>query len=377
MRSSPQIPSHYRASRSRRLPHRPSFLPASVILLHIGCARRYDRCGDHGDQGPHVHISSPHLCSAHASQNKSTNGTSTGNSAHTQPFKFRVVHDDYFTVKTGLSAYKDKPDEATRSLLPLLHHAKTCVPSALHASTPVMLRANAGLRMLGNASAEAILDAMRETLRASGFRFDADDWASVLSGTEEAVYTWMTVNSLLGRDAQHTVGTLQLGGGSTHIAFVPDDNGNNMNHTATDGARDFDARLMSYGGHDLRLYAASHMDYGLQKARIKLLSLFKSNGRTHENPCFNAVGTNSERHNLSVRIPFANPPTNVTVSGSGTYEACQTLIRKALVDGDVGKRRANARNAPITALFNQMQSKNLWRWRSTVSVRRPSVCETS
>lgn len=299
---------------------------------------------DAGSTGTRIHtyIFLRHTSvSVHASQNNSTNGTSTNgtttsNNTHTQPvFKFRVVHDDYFPIKPGLSAYKDNPDEAARSLLPLLHHAKTRVPAALQASTPVMLRATARLRMLGNASAEAILDAVRATLRASGFRFDADDWASVLSGTEEAVYTWMTVNSLLARDAEHTVGTLELGGGSAQIAFVPGDDDNNMNHTAADGICDFDAQLMSYGGHDLRLYAASHMDYGLQKARSILLSHFKSDGRTHENPCFNAVGTSSGRHNLSVQIPFVNPPANVTVSGSGAYEACQTLVRKTLVDADV------------------------------------------
>lgn len=56
----------------------------------------------------------------------------------------------------------------------------------------------------------------------TGFKFQRD-YARVLSGEEEGVFGWLTVNYLLGTLASpHTLGALDMGGASTQISFIPD-----------------------------------------------------------------------------------------------------------------------------------------------------------
>ena len=50
---------------------------------------------------------------------------------------FDLVKDDLLKIKPGLSAFKDTPAEAGKSLAPLVEHAKNTIPPALVSSTPV------------------------------------------------------------------------------------------------------------------------------------------------------------------------------------------------------------------------------------------------
>ena len=70
----------------------------------------------------------------------------------------------------GLSAYADKPSEGADSLRPLLAKAVAFIPKALHSTTPIALRATAGLRMLGPAPAQKLLDASHALFATYGFQ---------------------------------------------------------------------------------------------------------------------------------------------------------------------------------------------------------------
>lgn len=79
---------------------------------------------------------------------------------------------------------------------PMLHHARhhtAQVPAERWASTPVLLVATAGLRMLPAAKSHAILTEARKELAASGLQFMAD-WASIASGQDEGLYAWIAAN---------------------------------------------------------------------------------------------------------------------------------------------------------------------------------------
>ncbi|XP_027072425.1 probable apyrase 5 isoform X4 [Coffea arabica] len=74
--------------------------------------------------------------------------------------------------------------------------------------------ATAGLRMLEKGVQDRILEACRTVLRGSDFRF-YDDWASVISGSDEGVYAWVVANYALGTvggDPKQTTGIIELGG---------------------------------------------------------------------------------------------------------------------------------------------------------------------
>ena len=109
---------------------------------------------------------------------------------------FNLIDDDLLKIKPGLSAYKDDPGAAGASLRPLLEHAKKRIPPALVSSAPAFLMATAGLRMVGEAKKDAILASVCTELAASGFTFKCE-WATLLSGQDEGLFGWVTVNYLL------------------------------------------------------------------------------------------------------------------------------------------------------------------------------------
>ena len=134
---------------------------------------------------------------------------------------FDLVSDELLKIKPGLSAYKDRPSEAGASLEPLLAFARSKIPAELIASTPMFLMATAGLRLVGEATKDAILASVCGYLGSTGFLFRCE-WATLLDGRDEGLYGWVTVNYLL--DALYPggaqpAGTIDLGGGSVQIVF--------------------------------------------------------------------------------------------------------------------------------------------------------------
>ena len=84
---------------------------------------------------------------------------------------FDLIGDDLLKKKPGLSAYKEKTAEAGSSLTELLNHARSKIPAALHAETPIFLMATAGLRMVGEKAKDEILASVCAELSSSGFLF--------------------------------------------------------------------------------------------------------------------------------------------------------------------------------------------------------------
>ncbi|MCH88550.1 apyrase 2-like, partial [Trifolium medium] len=91
---------------------------------------------------------------------------STGSRIHVYHFdqNLNLLHIgkavEFFNKTTpGLSAYADNPEQAAKSLIPLLEQAESVVPKDLHRKTPVRLGATAGLRLLNGDASEKILQA--------------------------------------------------------------------------------------------------------------------------------------------------------------------------------------------------------------------------
>ncbi|KAI0560500.1 ectonucleoside triphosphate diphosphohydrolase isoform cra-b [Gracilaria domingensis] len=258
---------------------------------------------------------------------------STGSRIHT--FKFRknpatsklnVLGEDFHAIKPGLSAYKDSANDAALSLEPLIQRAKSRVPISLQPETPVVLRATAGLRMVGDQVADSILQEVRKYLRTSGFRFDEDSWASILSGNEEGIYSWITVNYLLDREPFDTVGTLEMGGGSSQVAYVPRDNALNSDSSNCSTSEE----NLDFKGKRLDLYTTSHLGFGLQKGRATALKMFQEKGLLQDNPCMNPGGP------VEVAIPFEEDQ-KLAITGTGDYAACRKLLDENFMDPSMGQ----------------------------------------
>ncbi|KAF6171852.1 hypothetical protein GIB67_007373 [Kingdonia uniflora] len=125
-------------------------------------------------------------------------------------------------VNPGLSSFEGEPNGAGESLLELLVFAKGRIPREDWGETEIRVMATAGLRILDLGVQEKILESCRIVLRLSGFKF-RDDWASVITGSDEGVYAWVAANyalGTLGGDPQQTTGIIELGGASAQVTFV-------------------------------------------------------------------------------------------------------------------------------------------------------------
>lgn len=116
----------------------------------------------------------------------------------------RLVLDNeiFVELKPGLSFYHAEPQKGAESIEKLLYKAKEFVPKELWSSTPLVLKATAGLRLLLPAEAENLLNAVRDVFLHSGFLVK-DNSVEIMDGIDEGIYSWFTINFLLGLYFEH------------------------------------------------------------------------------------------------------------------------------------------------------------------------------
>uniref|UniRef100_A0A1B0BRW0 Uncharacterized protein n=1 Tax=Glossina palpalis gambiensis TaxID=67801 RepID=A0A1B0BRW0_9MUSC len=76
--------------------------------------------------------------------------------------------------KPGLSAFAGIPEKAALSVKLLLDEAKAFIPKEKWSSTPLLLKATAGLRLLPHSKAENLLNVVRNLFTISVFGVDID-----------------------------------------------------------------------------------------------------------------------------------------------------------------------------------------------------------
>ena len=132
-----------------------------------------------------------------------------------------VLEDElWHEIKPGLSSFATDPRAGADTISELLEMAKQRIPEAKRSSTPVTLKATAGLRLLPSDQSQALLDSVTQRLEESGFD---NRGVGIASELEEGVFGWVTVNYLLDQlhNPRKSYVALDLGGGSTQITFLP------------------------------------------------------------------------------------------------------------------------------------------------------------
>ncbi|KAG2405320.1 hypothetical protein LR48_Vigan03g189000 [Vigna angularis] len=189
----------------------------------------------------------------------------------------------FVQLKPGLSAYAQDPKKAAESLVPLLDKAESVVPRELRSKTIVRVGATAGLRALEGDASDRILQAVRDLLKdKSSLRSEADG-VTVLDGTQEGAYQWVTINYLLGnlgKEYSKTVGVVDLGGGSVQMAYAISETEAATAPKVADGEDPY-VREMFLRGRKYYVYVHSYLRYGLLAARAEILKVSDD----AENPC--------------------------------------------------------------------------------------------
>ncbi|XP_034041178.1 ectonucleoside triphosphate diphosphohydrolase 6 isoform X2 [Thalassophryne amazonica] len=254
---------------------------------------------------------------------------STGTRVHI--FKFQMGHDEapklvqetFRAIKPGLSAYADDPDQCKSGIVELLEVAKGSVPQSVWSSTPVVLKATAGLRLLPGEKAQHLMDQVRSLFLVSPF-LSREDSVSIMDGTDEGISAWITVNFLTGglhSANSNTVGVLDLGGGSTQITFSPQDE-KTIQVSPVDYIRSFQ---MFNSTHTV--YTHSYLGLGLMSARLAVLGgvHVPSQGSTELiSPCL-APGYSGSWEHADVVYTVKGQK-----EGQSAYEACRSRVQKVL-----------------------------------------------
>ncbi|XP_013121016.1 ectonucleoside triphosphate diphosphohydrolase 6 isoform X2 [Oreochromis niloticus] len=262
---------------------------------------------------------------------------STGTRIHV--FKFQIedkgapklAQETFRAIKPGLSAYADDPQQCTAGIVELLEVAKSSVPPSYWTSTPVVLKATAGLRLLPGEKADQLLDRVRALFLDSPF-LSTDDSVSIMDGTDEGISAWITVNFLTGGlHSAHspTVGMLDLGGGSTQITFSPQDEvrtHTGERKTIQTSPVDY-IRSFQMFNHPHVVYTHSYLGLGLMSARLAILGGVDAPPRGSTelvSPCLAPEYSGSWEHADMVYIVKGQS------TGEPVYEACLSRVEKVL-----------------------------------------------
>ncbi|XP_002525470.2 apyrase 2 [Ricinus communis] len=227
----------------------------------------------------------------------------------------------FVQIKPGLSAYASDPQAAANSLLSLLDKAESVVPKEQRSKTPVRVGATAGLRALGADASDRILDAVRDLLRDRSTLKSEADGVTVLDGSQEGSYEWVTINYLLGKLGKSyadTVGVVDLGGGSVQMAYAISKSDAAKAPRVLDGEDTYvkEMRLMVT---DYYLYVHSYLHYGLLAARAEILKVSEES----DNACV--------LNGYDGAYKYGGVEYKASASPSGaSLEGCRSLALKAL-----------------------------------------------
>uniref|UniRef100_A0A1I8IIU6 Ectonucleoside triphosphate diphosphohydrolase 6 n=1 Tax=Macrostomum lignano TaxID=282301 RepID=A0A1I8IIU6_9PLAT len=236
---------------------------------------------------------------------------STGSRVHVFEFRYQrgrkqpyvLINELFQQVRPGLSAFARDPRRAAASLADLIDACKRRIPAHYWTSTPLALKATAGLRLLKPETSARILSEppilqseaptipaassirlpastptqVRQLLAKSPFAMDRDSVA-IMDGLDEGIFSWVTLNFLNGQLAkpEDSYGALDLGGGSTQPGLRVLTNPVTFALPSANVASAVPAgfvKRLSLGGADARLYSHSYLGLGLMSARLAILQL--------------------------------------------------------------------------------------------------------
>lgn len=139
---------------------------------------------------------------------------------------------------------------------------------------------------MDQSKADNLLNTVRDLFQNSGFLVDDDD-VEIMDGTDEGIFSWFTVNFLLGRlSTGNTVAALDLGGGSTQVTFAPKDPKQNPNFANF-------MHKVPVGNGEIEVFTTSYLNLGLMAVRHAVFTHgYAKNATVVASECVNPIVKN-------------------------------------------------------------------------------------
>lgn len=217
----------------------------------------------------------------------------------------------YFKITPGVATFASDPAAAGPYLKPLLDFAATNVPVDKYSTTPIFIHGTDNMRQLPFNQADQILASI-SNYTASNYKFlMTPNSVSLLPGILEGSFMWVAANYLQQNFQQdsHTIGTLDMGSGSTQIAFIP------KAGTAIPNGYYY---TFTYDKEQYTPYVHSYTGYGYVNSLYSINStiLQSSSGNVIYNPCmlsgYSTSFTTGERG-------------HIVMHGTGSWAQCSAL----------------------------------------------------
>eukprot|EP01111_Echinosteliopsis_oligospora_P012024 TRINITY_DN4084_c0_g1_i2.p1 TRINITY_DN4084_c0_g1~~TRINITY_DN4084_c0_g1_i2.p1 ORF type:complete len:345 (+),score=57.01 TRINITY_DN4084_c0_g1_i2:119-1153(+) len=214
----------------------------------------------------------------------------------------------YSKIKPGIATFVDNPVAAGPYLKPLFDFIVDKLPSKKIATTPVFVKGTEGLRSIGS-GCDKILESIYY-YAAQNYPFLMNQsFVGTISGLEEGAFGWISINKLLGHfdSKSTTIGTLDMGHGSTQISFIPED------ITSVPSSYQFN---FTYQKNEYTIYTHSFSGFGYTKALYAAnATAISGQISAYTNPCM------LEGYSYEVLVQG----TQYTVDGTSDWVKCKSV----------------------------------------------------
>ncbi|KAG8435465.1 hypothetical protein GDO86_013412 [Hymenochirus boettgeri] len=268
-------------------------------------------------------------------------------------------------IKPGISTMALTSEKASDYMNPLLSFAASYIPKNKHKETPLYILCTAGMRALPESQQTAILqDLVRDIPQEFDFLF-SEAHAEVITGKQEGVYAWISINFVLGRfdhvvddnDAvvsvtfgkqeesiirKRTVGVIDMGGGSLQIAYeVP------TTLTFPSAEHEEDAKLMlaefnlgcdiQHTEHVYRVYVTTFMGFGGNFARQRYEDMIFNDTITKNRILGKEIGVGTNTPLIDPCLPMGladkvrRQDQDLNILGKGTWDICRQQLKPLLL----------------------------------------------
>ena len=287
----------------------------------------------------------------------------------------------------GLSTMGSTPDNAFEYLRPLLMFASENIPKDKHKETPLYILATAGMRLLEKDQQEAVLANIRKGISENFDFYFPDGHLEVISGKQEGIYQWLSINYVLGKFKQsdhaaaneelvavepahsardteslvfrpRTVGALDMGGASMQLAMEITTNLQLEGMTEKDKSQVAEINLGCLEHdteHTYRVFVTTYLGFGANEAMRRhertllldtLVSLGKLQGDTTDNrlkdPCRPLGMKDNSSLNLDLENIIIESGLKAQLSenqlvyfyGTGEWEACYDQLKNFTQEAD-------------------------------------------